>query len=149
MRIKVDLEKCTGCRLCEAVCSAVSNKNGDIGIINPQKSAIRIKYDFISRKDVAAVCYQCNKPHCMENCSTHALFRNNGVIKFNPNLCTGCNDCINACPFDLIWSLPLEGSVVKCDLCANYDVQYCVQSCPVEAISVITKKEIKNKTISR
>jgi Fe-S-cluster-containing hydrogenase component 2 len=114
-------------------------------MINPQKSAIRIKYDFIQRKDIAAVCYQCKKAHCMDNCSTHALFRNNGVIEFNPTLCTGCQDCVEACPFDLIWSLPVEGKIVKCDLCSSYSTQYCVDTCPVDAISVITKKQITTK----
>ena len=72
----------------------------------------------------------------MDHCDTQALYRDDGTIKYNPELCNGCNQCVEACPFDLIWILPDETQILKCDLCANYDSQQCIEKCPVQAISV-------------
>ncbi|KKK82766.1 hypothetical protein LCGC14_2800100 [marine sediment metagenome] len=71
MRIKVDMNKCNGCRLCEAVCSTVSNIKEKSGILNPDISAIKINYDKFKRNDTAIVCYQCKKGHCMDICNTY------------------------------------------------------------------------------
>ena len=40
MRIKVDPKKCSGCHLCEMVCSLYH-----LGVINIERSAIRIQKD--------------------------------------------------------------------------------------------------------
>ncbi|OLS23834.1 MAG: Electron transport protein HydN [Candidatus Heimdallarchaeota archaeon LC_3] len=144
MRIKVDMNKCNGCRLCEAVCSTVSNIKEKSGILNPDISAIKINYDKFKRNDTAIVCYQCKKAHCMDICSTRALFRSDGTILLDPSLCTGCEDCITACAsvftISMISFSPQEEKIIKCDLCSKYSFQYCIESCPVEAISLVGKK---------
>jgi Fe-S-cluster-containing hydrogenase component 2 len=111
-----------------------------IGLIKPSTSAIRVRFDPYYREDVASVCYQCKKAHCMDVCTTSALFREDGIIKFNPFLCNGCNECVEACPFDLIWTTQ-DQKIVKCDFCANYSTQYCLESCPVDAITIARKKQ--------
>jgi electron transport complex protein RnfB len=56
--------------------------------------------------------------------------------KIDPDLCTGCGDCIQRCPMDAIRegdqvSEVIEGRCIGCGLC--------VSVCPVEAISLVAK----------
>lgn len=132
-RLKVDLKICNGCQLCESVCSSLHHPEG---LVLRSFSAIKINFDIFNRKDKSHVCYQCKVAHCMDHCDTQALYRDEGIIKFNPELCNGCNKCIEACPFDLIWILPDQDKILKCDLCVNYETPQCLEKCPVQAISV-------------
>ena len=132
-RLKIDLSTCTGCQLCEIVCSSIHNSDG---ILDRKYSAIKVNFDVYERKDKSHVCYQCKVAHCMDHCDTQALYREDGVIKFNVEKCNGCMKCVEACPFDLIWPIAELNTVVKCDLCVHYATQQCLQRCPVHAISV-------------
>ena len=136
-RIKVDLKTCTGCQLCEVICSSIHHPEGRA---LRSFSAIKINFDMTSRKDKSHVCYQCKVAHCMDHCDTQALSRDEGIIKYNSDLCNGCNKCIEACPFDLIWILPEQAQIVKCDLCVGQEIQQCLKICPVNAISVQSQK---------
>jgi Fe-S-cluster-containing dehydrogenase component len=49
-------------------------------------------------------------------------------------LCDGCQDCIAACPFNALFVNPLNGHVIKCELCLG-DPQ-CVQACPTGALVI-------------
>jgi carbon-monoxide dehydrogenase iron sulfur subunit len=62
MRIRVEKEKCTGCRLCEMVCSLFHT-----GSINTNKSAIRVeRNDTDTGMNVPIVCRQCKEMKCLE-----------------------------------------------------------------------------------
>lgn len=63
MKIEVEKEKCTGCHLCETVCSLFHLK-----VINPSKSAIRIlKDDLNTSIHTPMVCRQCKKMKCLNH----------------------------------------------------------------------------------
>ena len=47
--------------------------------------------------------------------------------------CTGCGECIEACPLDAI---EMEGDIAKIDPDVCSDCGACVDVCPVEAISL-------------
>ena len=62
MRISVNPKKCTGCHLCELVCSLFH-----LGVINPEKSAIRIqKDDLHTSMNTPLVCRQCKEMKCLD-----------------------------------------------------------------------------------
>ena len=55
------------------------------------------------------------------------------VISINPDLCTGCGTCANACPTEAI-RISADRAVIEeaaCTLC-----EICVETCPSDAISV-------------
>ncbi len=62
MKIKVNSKKCTGCHLCELVCSLFH-----LGLMNTEKSAIRIlKDDLDTSMNQPRICLQCKEMKCLE-----------------------------------------------------------------------------------
>ena len=53
--------------------------------------------------------------------------------KVDPEKCTGCESCIDACPSEAI-KMEEEKAVIDADACVDCGV--CVDECPVEAISM-------------
>jgi len=113
MKIKVERQKCSGCHLCEMVCSLVH-----LGVVNVERSAIRIdKDDLGSSLNTPVVCGQCKKMVCLSGeqvdaaaekrrflwpeiragrCSFHALalFGDNA---YHCDLCEGDPQCVKVC----------------------------------------------------
>ena len=121
--------KCTGCRLCELMC--VLEKEGACG-----QSTARLKLietDTLEIYDVK-ICRQCDEPECQEACPEEAITRNpsTGVIELDHELCTGCQLCLQACPYGAIFWDTKQQVALKCDLCGGEPV--CVTSCPKLAL---------------
>ena len=55
------------------------------------------------------------------------------VAQVNKETCTGCGDCLEACPLDAI-EIQDEIAVVDADTCG--DCGACVDECPTESITV-------------
>jgi len=53
--------------------------------------------------------------------------------KVDPEKCTGCESCIDACPSEAI-KIEEDKAVIDVDACVDCGV--CVDECPVEAISM-------------
>ena len=127
--IRVRPEKCTGCRICELICS--SGKHNEF---NPKRSRIRIVKMERFFIDIPTVCRQCDKPFCLKSCESGAIAKKiDGVVIIDKEKCVGCEECIAACPFNAIFMDPVEHKAIVCDLCGG-DPK-CVQWCPTEAIT--------------
>ena len=128
--IRVSPEKCTGCRICELICSA-----GKHGEFNPKRARIRIVKMERFFIDIPSVCQQCAKPFCQKSCESGAIEKTDtGVMVVDQEKCIGCGDCVVACPFDAIFLDPVEDKAIVCDLCQG-DPK-CVQWCPTEALTL-------------
>ncbi len=135
-----DPEECTGCRICEYVCSAVK-ENG----FNPLLSRIRttrIEPTF----NISIACRLCEDPTCVKACPKKALSRDEetGVIRLDEEKCNGCAWCIETCEFGVIALHPTKKTMIVCDLCDG-DPK-CVLYCPKDALSLKTPEEISQKT---
>jgi Fe-S-cluster-containing hydrogenase component 2 len=121
MRISVDSEKCTGCHLCELVCSLFH-----LGVINTEKSAIRIqKDDLDTSRNKPVVCRQCKQMKCLDGEDVSAAAARKQFLWANKRA--------ERCPFD---SLGVLGDdAFHCDLCAGHP--QCVRVCTTEAIRVL------------
>ena len=64
-------EACTGCRMCEMICSLIHGQNG----INPRRSRIKITEKKEKGIFLPQVCQLCKEPECMRACPESALFR--------------------------------------------------------------------------
>jgi Fe-S-cluster-containing hydrogenase component 2 len=127
--ITVDYERCTGCRLCELVCSVKH-----VGVSNPARSRVRVIKWESEGFYLPMLCQQCERAACMEVCPKDALYRNLNRIVIDYDLCIGCKMCVMACPFGGMGIDP-DGKMIKCDLCDGEP--QCVRFCEPKAIDYV------------
>jgi anaerobic carbon-monoxide dehydrogenase iron sulfur subunit len=130
----IDLDKCTGCRTCEVICSLTHEKES-----NTHLSRVRvIKWDALGI-DVPIICHQCKRPNCRRVCPTKSIKRNTetGGMEVNTQTCVGCELCAFACPFGAPAMVQRGGKQKSaiCDLCGG-DPK-CAQYCETGAIQFI------------
>jgi len=146
--IYVDPARCTGCKVCEMVCSLFREDE-----INPTKSRIYVASWEQAGVDIPIVCQQCEDPPCKEVCPTHAISRNRetGAMVINESACIGCRICISACPFGAPIVRADTGEVVKCDLCKGEPkcVEFCepkaLQYMPASKAAILKKRTAAEK----
>ena len=142
--VKRNLDTCTGCRTCEAVCSlshdgVVSPGLARTGIIDYIKEGHRIE---------GYTCKQCNSPECLYICPVEAIYvdQKTGARVIDTKTCTGCKLCIQACPqypnSPIIYD-PERNICLKCDLCGGDPL--CVKFCPEAALTFIKSKDLRYK----
>jgi Fe-S-cluster-containing hydrogenase component 2 len=134
-----DPEKCTGCGICELVCSAFHERKFGL-----RKSRIRsVKIGETIRMPLT--CRLCDKPPCVLVCPTEALKQNvnTGIIMVNEGKCNGCGWCVQSCPFGVMLFHPAKGLPITCDLCAGDPL--CVKNCPKEALELTTLDALASK----
>ena len=130
----IDVKKCTGCGICELVCSLYHEKE-----CNPEKSRSRVVRfeDEGILYSVPIVCQQCEKPFCKEICPARAISRDvkTNALVVDEKKCIGCKYCFNVCPFGGISMDQKKGVAIKCDFCDGEPK--CVEFCPTGALSFV------------
>ncbi|MDI6901557.1 MAG: 4Fe-4S dicluster domain-containing protein [Anaerosomatales bacterium] len=147
----VDSKKCQGCNTCMMACSLTHH-----GVQSLSLSRIQVVQDpFVAFPEDKSVlqCRQCPHPACVEACPTKAMHVDSetGVRTVDAAKCIGCQECVNACPFDtsrVVWNTA-DKHAQKCDLCKDTPFwnetggadgkRACEQVCPVGAISFTTE----------
>jgi len=124
MRIKVNKNNCTGCRLCLQIC-AIEH----LAEINPKKAALRVQAQFPEpgryRPYVCTQCGECEKV-CPEKAITRAA---SGAYLVDRDKCNNCGDCVPVCPVGVVFQHPDHGFVIICDFCMA-----CTELCNTGAI---------------
>jgi Fe-S-cluster-containing hydrogenase component 2 len=130
-----DSEKCTGCGICELICSAVKEKK-----FEPSMSRIRVvKIEpFVY---MALTCRLCEDPPCVFACPRGALNQEEktNAIKPEDDKCIGCSWCLEACEFGAILLSPNKKGVIICDLCVGQPA--CVEFCPRKALAFFAPEQ--------
>jgi Fe-S-cluster-containing hydrogenase component 2 len=120
MKITVDRKRCSGCHLCELVCSLFHG-----GSVNPEKSAIRIKKDDLNTSmNMPILCRQCREMKCLPGKKAEGEREKKKFIWGKSRA--------ERCPFG---ALPVFGNkAYHCDLCQGKP--QCVKVCTTRAIGV-------------
>ncbi len=125
----VDAAKCTGCRICEQVCSVKHE-----GTVNPYRARIRVLKWELEGQVLPMVCRQCDDPPCLKICPMGAISKHEptGLVSVDYDKCIGCRMCISACPFGAMDYDLVGKKVMKCDFCGGEP--QCARFCDAKAI---------------
>ena len=126
-RIRVNLDKCNGCRACEMACSAF-HANPKYSIVNPARSRIRVTTDEINDEYVPIRATDYTKAAC----------DGRRVYTVNGKEYSECSFCGSVCPARNLFKEPDSGLPLKCDMCEDDPPQkepLCVQACSLDALT--------------
>ena len=135
--LHIDHQKCTGCRLCELVCSVSHD-----GKSNPARSRIRVMKWEAEGIYVPMSCQQCQDAPCQNVCPVKAISRDDEFsrIYVDYDVCIGCRSCVGVCPFGAMGFNTIDKQVFKCDLCDG-DPQ-CVRFCEEKAVDFVDADDV-------
>ena len=125
--IKIDVDKCNGCRACELICSAF-HANPKYSSTNPERSRIRLVREPL--KDVYLPVYAGEY--------TEAECNGRDVYTIDGKEYDECSFCRASCPSRTLFKEPDSGLPLKCDMCEDEPPQekpLCVQWCLNDALT--------------
>ena len=150
LALMIDLERCTGCKSCEAACKQTnalgpnSYRNRVMWFDEQESPASNepARLDFLT-----VTCQQCERPACLRACPVNPKVLSKdpetGVVSIDESRCTGCGECALACPYGAIGYNAEKHHAVKCDLCAERRAHElgpaCAFVCPTRAITYDTR----------
>lgn len=140
LSLMIDLERCIGCKSCEVACKQEHGlgpgefRNKVVWLGNTGAAAM----DFLT-----VTCQHCSRPACLRACPVEpkAIIKDatTGVVSVLEDRCTGCGECVVACPYGAMGYDPRGHHAVKCDLCADRrgrnQQPACASVCPGHAIT--------------
>lgn len=145
LALQIDLERCIGCKSCEAACKLehglgpAERRNrvvwlGDDASVSDSRPSL----DFLT-----LTCQQCERPACVRACPVNpkAISKdsNSGIVQVIEDRCVGCGECVVACPYGAMGFDAVGQHAVKCDLCVErrsggVKTTACQSVCPARAI---------------
>jgi len=168
MGVLVDLDRCVGCRSCEAACNReqglpapdIAFDDEQIFDHEHQRRPDQRAYTIVNKYDSPLwehplfkkiQCNHCLEPACLTACFVNAYTKTpEGAVIYNPDVCVGCRTCMIACPFSIPafkYDSAFDPRVMKCIFC--YDTRLskgrppaCVEACPMEALTFGNRQEL-------
>jgi benzoyl-CoA reductase subunit BamC len=128
--IKVDADKCNGCKACEVICSSF-HAAPKYSSNNPARSRIRVNRDPL--KDIYVPVY------AGEYTASECAGRDKYVIDGKEY--EECAFCRASCPSRDDFKEPDSGLPLKCDMCEGEDEPLCVKWCLVDALTYEEREE--------
>jgi len=114
----VETERCVKCDACVTACRAEWNtplgysRNWVSKVEGSDANGMPV-LSFLSGR-----CQHCDQPPCVDACPTGATYkRDDGMVLTDRELCTGCEFCSDACPYDARFKDPADGMISKCTFC--------------------------------
>lgn len=139
-------DDCIGCKACAIACK---NENQTPSTINWRNVQMLESGTYLSMS-----CNHCDSPECFRVCPERAFTkRQDGVVQIDSSLCTGCQLCVNVCPYHAPKFDPESGKVSKCQMChTRLDVGMppaCVESCATGALQLADFSTFQDSQIVR
>ena len=155
----IDISKCNGCYNCQIACKGehVSNDWTPIAKPQPDTGHFWMKVTDIVQGTVPKVrvrymhdmCQHCDEAPCIPACKSKAIYkRDDGIVIIDPEKCTGTRNCIDACPYKVIYFNSDLNISQKCTMCAHllddgWKEPRCVDACPTGALKYGEEEDLK------
>ena len=128
--LAIDHEACWGCKTCEVACKQENRAADGIKLIYVSEDGPKMvdgEPYFVFQVNV---CRHCDDPDCIDACPEEAITkRKDGIVVMDYEQCTGCELCIEACPYNAI-SFDADKDVAqKCNLCYERVDQGLIPAC--------------------
>lgn len=145
----IDVDKCTGCKLCVIACKDEHVDAGYTPWTKPQPATGQFWIDVqalergtiprVRMSYLPVLCQHCANAPCVKACPEDAIkTRDDGLVWIDPAACTNCGLCEEACPYDVIFMNDALEVAQKCTGCAHRvdegAAPRCAEVCPHEAI---------------
>jgi len=131
--IKVDIDKCIGCRACEVFCSAF-HAEPKYNVTNPKRSRIRIFWSEEDNLFIPILAGQYTEAEC----------NGRNIIVIDGKKYNECSFCRASCPSRDFFIEPDANIPLKCDMCGEpmrAGGPLCVQVCIEKALTYIERED--------
>lgn len=129
-----DITRCINCKACVVACRA--EWDTPLGYSRDWVKEVEL----LSADGAPRVmlfpgrCQHCDDAPCVEACPSGAAYkRDDGIVLVDDELCSGCELCVPACPYEARWLNPVTRTIGKCTFCQPRIDQglspACVQTC--------------------
>lgn len=116
--LHIEHELCWGCKTCEVACKQEFATPDGVKLISVEEvgpAMVENKLDFVYHVNV---CRHCDEPPCADACADEAIAkRDDGIVILDGQKCTGCQLCVDACPYEAIVYDSIKHVAQKCNLC--------------------------------
>jgi tetrathionate reductase subunit B len=156
----IDVGRCCGCYNCQLACKDEYVDNDWTPYSKPQPDTgqfwMKLQENVcgtvpkVKMHYLPVLCNHCEDPACMRACQDNAIEkRDDGLVIVEPEKCTGCKECMTACPYGVIYFNDELALAQKCTGCAHlldngYKLPRCVEACPTDAIRFGEEEELKD-----
>jgi tetrathionate reductase subunit B len=154
-----DVSICNGCYNCQIACKDehVANDWTPYAKPQPEVGQFWLKLTETVRGQVPRVkvayypilCNHCDNAPCKASCRFDAIYkREDGLVIIDPVKCTGCKECVDTCPYHVIYFNDGLNIAQKCTGCAHlldsgWKEPRCVDACPTLALKFMEESEAK------
>jgi tetrathionate reductase subunit B len=157
----INYDICNGCYNCQIACKDEHVGNDWTPYAKPQPltghfwmkitDMVRGTVPKVRVTYLHDVCQHCDEAPCIPVCTANAIYkRNDGIVIIDPEKCCGHRNCIDACPYRVIyfnWNLNIAQ---KCTMCAHlldagWKEPRCVDACPTGALKFGEEKDLKQE----
>jgi anaerobic dimethyl sulfoxide reductase subunit B (iron-sulfur subunit) len=135
-------ERCIQCHACGIACKSWRSLEPGINWRTVRNIWHGI-YPDVSCETSSIACMHCVEPVCLDACQEKAIRKHplNGIVTVDRDACTGCRQCLDACPYD-VPQFGSDGIMQKCDLCVDkidmeFEYPACVATCPTGALQLL------------
>jgi Fe-S-cluster-containing dehydrogenase component len=128
--IKIDHDLCWGCKTCEVACKQENRAPDGVKLISVTEDGPRLVGDKLEFSFQVNLCRHCDDPPCADVCPEEAIRkRDDSIVVMDYDLCTGCQACIDECPYDAISYDHDQNIANKCNLCHHRIDQGLIPAC--------------------
>lgn len=139
--IRVNVDKCTGCRACELACSAF-HAMPKYSSTNPSRARIRVMVDEFEDVYVPIRAGYYSPAECAGRYA----------YTISGKTYTECGFCKVACPSRTYFIEPDSGLPLRCDMCdasPPLEEPMCVHVCPADALTCIEREETGDEAVTQ